>query len=107
LAGREFAFSGSRNLDAIGMLLQQAVEKLMKAVLIDRGVKAPKVHDLELLDRLLGTARVGPCGSPSDLAKLSAAAVESRYPGAWVTTQDAVDLMRIATSIWTMLRPLV
>ncbi len=107
LGKREYAFTGRRNLDMIGFLLQQAVEKLMKAVLIDRGVVPPKIHDLDVLDRLLTTTGVGPSAGVNELSRLTLSAVRTRYPGASLTEQDAAEVMKIADLIWSRLRPLV
>jgi len=108
VAQREFAYSGRRNLDAVGFHLQQAIEKLMKAVLIDRGFTVPKIHELETLDQLLtAVAAIGPTAPKADLALLTRAAVTFRYPGATVSAQDAADMVRITQSVWAQLRPLV
>ena len=41
------------NYDAVCFHAEQAGEKLMKALLIERGVTPPRTHDLVVLDRLL------------------------------------------------------
>lgn len=56
--------------------VQQAAEKLIKAVLVDAGVAPPKSHDLT---HLLGLHP----GTPAPTAVQSAAAMTSAY--AWLT----------------------
>ena len=107
MARREIAFAGRRNVNMAGFLLQQAVEKLMKALLLSRGIEPPKIHDLDMLDELLGSTGLGPSAGIEDLSLLTAAAVQSRYPGAALSDQQLADLLRIAEATWGKLRPLV
>jgi len=51
-AGRELRASESPNYDAVCFHAEQAVEKLMKALLIHLRVTPPRTHDLAVLDRL-------------------------------------------------------
>lgn len=106
-ASREHAYQGSRNLRAIGFHAQQAIEKLMKAVLIDRGVSPPKTHDLEVLAALLQTAGTPLHANSMDLARLTTSAVSTRYPGPNLSPSDVDELLVIARRIWAELRPLV
>lgn len=106
-ARREFAVTGRRNLRAVGFHLQLAVEKIMKAVLLGRGVNPPKTHDLGQLDTLLRGVGISLCASGEDLGTLSAAAVESRYPGEAISPADAASLTAIAERAWARLRPLL
>jgi HEPN domain-containing protein len=67
-------------LDVAGFHLQQAAEKLLKAVLTALGIPFPKTHDLAVLVRLV------PLGSDFDpdldlWIELSYFAVLARYPG--------------------------
>lgn len=107
VAEREFAYQGHRNFDAVAFHAQQAVEKLMKAVLTKRGTTPPKTHDLEVLANQLAALGVGPVAAPVDLVRLSLAAVNARYPGCAITEAAAADLLRMAKSIWPVLRLLV
>jgi HEPN domain-containing protein len=52
-AERELNPTGTPNLDAVCFHAEQCIEKLMKALLIHRGVTPPRSHDLVMLDRLL------------------------------------------------------
>ena len=61
---------------------QQAAEKALKAVLVHRGIRPPRTHDL---DEILGVYRQrGVRGPPNagQLPRLTPWAVEARYPGA-------------------------
>ena len=60
---------------------QQAVEKYLKALLAAAGKPAPKTHDLNYLLKLLGEEGKPFAALAVDLAVLSLAAVEVRYPG--------------------------
>lgn len=85
-AGRELAVTDSPNLDAVCFHAQQAVEKLMKALLIHRAIVPPRTHDLVELSRLLASASPDWSWPVEDLRFLTRASVEFRYPG------DSADL---------------
>ena len=86
---------------------QQAIEKLMKAVLVKGGHVPPRTHDLvELFDLLEGHG-VRVAATRSDLRLLSTGAVYARYPGYRVSPDEFADLARISGAIWSVLRPLV
>lgn len=106
-AEREFTYQGHRNFDAVSFHAQQAIEKLMKAVLVRRGVTPRKTHDLDVLATELKAAGVVLPFSKVELVKLSMAAVHARYPGTVITESEAADLLRIMKSIWPVLRVLV
>lgn len=53
VAERELGAGKRASYDAVCYHAQQCIEKLMKAVLVHRGVVPPKVHDLLHLDKLL------------------------------------------------------
>lgn len=63
-------------------LAQQAAEKAIKAVLINRKVDFPRTHDLDLLRTLLPAGTVSG-DTQVDVATLTEWAVEARYPGDW------------------------
>ncbi len=80
---------------------QQCVEKYFKAVLVDRGQTAPRVHDLELLWRMVGPLSPILKRRVAGLASLSLGAVEYRYPGRRLTRSGArksVATMKVARS---------
>ncbi len=67
---------------------QQAAEKALKGLLLARGQRFPRVHDLE---QLLEIAREGRIDLPEwadELLELTPYAAETRYPGYW----DAITL---------------
>ncbi|MGH9448212.1 MAG: HEPN domain-containing protein [Terriglobia bacterium] len=55
-AGRELLATEFPNFDAVCFHAEQAVEKLMKAMLIHLGVTPPRTHDLVVLGGLLTPA---------------------------------------------------
>jgi HEPN domain-containing protein len=61
-------------------LCPQAIEKLLKAVLVLQGDVPPRSHDLAELYRRIG-ARGGDLGVAANLAAWTHYAVASRYPG--------------------------
>ena len=62
-AERELAVTPEPNLDAVCFHAQQCIEKLMKGLLILRGVTPPRTHDLPTLHRVLVSVCSG-CGWP-------------------------------------------
>jgi HEPN domain-containing protein len=98
-ASREFMISSSPNYDAVCFHAQQCVEKLMKAVLIDRGIVAPYTHDLGMLDLLLKPVLANlPCSAP-DLEFLTSSAVWFRYPGKSAGAGEAKRAMEICGAL--------
>lgn len=84
---------------------QQCVEKLLKAVLVHRGMEPPRTHDLVLLARLVAeTAQV--LVDVGLLAQLNRFAVETRYPGDWepVTRDDAKEAVASARRAAVLLK---
>ncbi len=87
---------------------QQAVEKLLKAAWIARGVqKPPKVHDLVRLSELVTVAVPGWKWEDHELSDLSSAAAEGRYPRFVASAEEADPMLHISVSIWNALRPLI
>lgn len=79
---------------------QQAVEKALKAVLIDCGIDFPLTHDIEVLLELVDQDRIE---LPSELANaglLTPYAVETRYPGSWgeISEADVDEAIALAKS---------
>lgn len=76
---------------------QQAVEKAMKALLVDLGVDFPRTHDLKFLLDLIKSKTPVFNDLKEALVNLSVSAVEVRYPGSKPDRQlaeKAVDIMR-------------
>ena len=77
--------------------------ELMKAALIQRGLLAPRTHDLVTLNELLVQACPGwSCPLP-DLRALTMGAVHFRYPGVAATEPDAREALSICRRLRTAL----
>lgn len=100
-AEREFVAAESPNFDAVCFHSQQCVEKLMKGLLIDRGVVPPRTHDLVELERLLA-AKPGWLNI-QDLRFLSRASVIYRYPGESADRAEAKEALEACARLRTEL----
>lgn len=107
VAQREFAADPDPSFDAACFHAQQCVEKLMKAVLIDHQVLAPRTHDLLALSRLLSALGKGWSWDDVELASLNRAAVAYRYPGESADREDAAEALEIVARLRTALLKLV
>jgi HEPN domain-containing protein len=96
--GRDYRARKSPNYDSACFHSQQCAEKYMKAVLQELVIAFPKTHDLEKLMRLLPPDPFWVAMQPK-LHTLSAAAVDSRYPGAFATKLQAREAIRIAKEV--------
>lgn len=67
-----------KNYDLSSFLCQQAVEKALKAFLIEKTNKFPKIHDLVKLGKLAGLDR----DLLKDCERLTFVYTETRYPDA-------------------------
>jgi HEPN domain-containing protein len=85
--------------DAACFHCQQAVEKYLKARLIDAGIAFPRTHDLAALLALL--LPQDPLWQSFDVAcqTLTQFAVNTRYPGDDATKREAVEALKFATAI--------
>jgi len=81
VANREFLAEDNPNFDAVCFHAQQCIEKLMKGLLIDKGVIPPKTHSLIALNHLLMSTLPSWSADIEDLRLLTYAAREFRYPG--------------------------
>jgi HEPN domain-containing protein len=106
-AERELHPTGTPNLDAVCFHAEQCIEKLMKALLIDRGVTPPRSHDLVALDRLLAPACPEWAWPVEELRLLTRAAVDFRYPGESADQNEASEAFDIATRLRAQLRSLL
>ena len=80
VAFRILAASTESSLAVVGFHAQQAVEKALKAVLIDRGVKFRRTHDLQTLaDTLTSDLGLQLPVHEAQLRRLIPFAVEARY----------------------------
>ncbi len=62
---------------------QQAIEKALKGLLIQRGLRFPPVHDLEQLLEIAQRAKIDLPDWAEELLDVTPYAVETRYPGYW------------------------
>ena len=69
--------------------VQQTCEKQMKALLVSRGVRPPRTHELQLLVAKLRTAGCELPGLDEDWKGLSEYSVDARYPGRRVDEREA------------------
>src|SRR5437773_11694114 len=99
VARREFAADPDPSFDAACFHAQQCVEKLMKAVLINNQVLAPRTHDLLSLSRLLGASDKRWSWDEAALDELNRGAVGYRYPGESAEREDAVEALDICERI--------
>ena len=103
-ARRELTAPDRPNYDAAAFHAQQCAEKCLKARLIEEGRSFPKTHDLAVvlalvvpLEPLWGQMRQA-------LDRLTAMAVEVRYPGMVADRKDAQEAVRTAEQIRGLLR---
>lgn len=83
---------------------QQCAEKYLKARLQEAGMAFRKTHDLtELLDSLVPLEPLLQALGPG-LNRLSAAAVEARYPGIAPTREQAAETMEVCVQTRSLLR---
>jgi HEPN domain-containing protein len=87
-ASREICASPP-NYDAVCFHAQQCIEKLIKAILIAKGKKSPKTHDLTVLDSMLTSVEPQWHWPVEELRLLSQAAVAFRYPGESAGPEEA------------------
>jgi HEPN domain-containing protein len=78
---------------------QQCGEKYMKALLIFKGAKFPKTHDLLILNDLCSEVGIFLEIDPKLLNSLTDYAVRTRYPGEGPALEDAKEAMDIAKVI--------
>ena len=85
--------------DAACFHCQQAVEKYLKACLIESGIPFPRTHDLSALLALLLPR--DPLWQSLDAAcqTLTKYAVDVRYPGDDATKRDAQEALKFAATI--------
>lgn len=92
------------NYDAVCFHSQQCAEKYIKARLVEEGIEFPKTHDLSaLLNRLL-PIEPGWDVLQESLDRLTALAVEVRYPGLFVDARDAEEALRTAERVRSLIR---
>jgi len=78
---------------------QQCAEKYLKALLVAKGAKVAKTHDLLLLSQQCEKAGILLAMDPKRLNDLSDYAVQTRYPGDALTLEEARDALEIAKAV--------
>ncbi|MBN1508650.1 MAG: HEPN domain-containing protein [Sedimentisphaerales bacterium] len=106
-ATREMASRDNPNFDAVCFHAQQCIEKYLKALLIDRGVIPPKIHDLAVLSDLVSPVCPDWHWPVEELRLLTRAAVVFRYPGESAEREEAAAAMDICTRMRDRLRQLL
>ena len=86
----------SRMRDGYVYHLQQCVEKLMKACLLQLGQTFRKTHDLVALSQLLQLSDPDWSWDEDELEDLTESGVMNRYPGFDTSTQELLELKEMA-----------
>ena len=81
--------------NAVCFHAQQCIEKYLKAILEKKGFIVRKIHALPILLDQCADAHPFLIAMRSDMIRLSAYAVEFRYPGESATSADAKEAIRI------------
>lgn len=94
------ALRGKRRFpDAAGYHAQQCAEKYLKALLVSKGIAAPRTHDLDALNELCLTNGILTAFDRDALDFLSAFAVQVRYPGAEPSLEEARQVLEAARAV--------
>jgi len=86
---------------------EQCAEKYLKAVLVLHGKAFPKTHDLLALSNLCAQAGVIVPVDADELDRLSAYAVQVRYPGEGPRLEEARHAMEVAKAVRRFVRSLL
>jgi HEPN domain-containing protein len=86
---------------------QQCAEKYLKGLLVARGSKFSKVHDLLKLSQECEKAGILLTIDLTQLDRLSLYAIQTRYPGVTPTLADARDAVGIAKTVRAFARKLL
>lgn len=80
---------------------QQAVEKALKAVLLDRHVDFPLTHDLEEILEIVEQCDIAIPAEIGQVGLLTPYAVEARYPGYWeeISAGDVDEALKLAEQV--------
>lgn len=91
-------------LDNVCFLAQQCVEKLLKALLQEQGIRFPRTHVLVELAKKAQPILPGIVELEEDLRDLTSC-VEARYPDVDVSEEKANRAMRTMASVRSLVRP--
>lgn len=106
-ATRELKVTDQPNHDAVCFHAQQCIEKLMKAVLIDRQITPQRTPDLFVLAQSVQEVESSFHQDATQLRFLSQAAIAFRYPGDSAQPQDAIQAVAICKALRTVLLELL
>ena len=106
-AEREFRARKKPNYELSCFLSQQCLEKYLKALLQERGIRFGRTHDLGVLLDLIAPADPGLEILRSGLDDLTRYAVAIRYPGESVGKRDARDALSLCRTTRTRLRSIL
>lgn len=106
-AQREASVDDAPNYDAVCFHAQQCAEKYLKAIMVEAGMRVPRIHDLEALVNLLSGEYIGLERILRFARILSAMAVEVRYPGMTADEDDAAESLKAATLIREAVREIL
>lgn len=104
-ARREFAVEDDPNYDAVCFHSQQCAEKYLKARIIEAGLAVTRIHDLEALLNQIILLEPEWSALLKPVRRLSAMAVEVRYPGMTADADDAAEALRSAEIIRATIQP--
>ena len=92
--------------DSVCFHCQQYVEKLLKALLTYYGIEAPRTHDLKRLAQLAVPRLDELATFGDDIDKLTAHAVQSRYPDQWrpIDQTEVAAMVELATRVGDTIR---
>jgi HEPN domain-containing protein len=91
-------------LDAVCFHAQQCIEKYMKAILQENDIAFEKIHDLDILLQMVRSFIPALEDCRDDLIKLSAYAVDVRYPGFKISEEEARECVDSMEKIQQVIR---
>jgi HEPN domain-containing protein len=91
-------------LDAVCFHAQQCIEKYMKAILQEKDIAFEKIHDLDVLLQMVRSFIPALEEYRDDLIKLSAYAVDIRYPGFRLSAEEAGECVESMEKIQQVIR---
>lgn len=103
-ANREYRARKNQNYDAACFHAQQCIEKYLKALMVERSIQFPLIHDLAALALRLHPDDEGLAEYSEQLALLTSYAVAVRYPGTETDKSDAKDALHAAKILRELLR---
>ncbi len=107
VAQREMTAQDERSFDAVCFHVQQAIEKLLKAVLLDRAVQPEHTHDLVRLSGAVTRAVPSWSADTAALKALTTIGAASRYPGQDADETIAAHMLAIGEDLRTRLLALL